>query len=468
MIAALPASLGLALQNWRIDGPIDVELVVGRSEDASGAEATIVRATAAMHGGRIQSVRGGPAMENAHLLATWDGVELRIPELHGNLSGGDVVGDLGVRHTDEGRIVGSGRLRATGIRLDGPLGEAMGGVTGGAWNRLDPGGVVDVSLDRIEFQRDQAAESFDWRLEGEAALQAVSVSGFGALTDATGSLGFEGTVQGEAPAMIFSGTLSLREARVSDLPLKLVTSPWTHKKTGEPAGRLTLDDVRGRLFGGTMSAQFGLVFDSLGAEYDLTARLDEMQLAEVIHALPVPTAGERPKLDEIRGEVNGYLYVSGRANDPSTRRGGGRFEIVRGYLYKLPILLAILNVLDLTVPNDEAVEQTQVEFFMVGQRMTLRDIALRGGVLALVGSGTVTLPDFAVDLHLANVTSRSWMRVPVLTDMIEGASREFVELHVTGPLSQPNVRTRPLPGLTDELKQLFQRRKPKPVEPDRQ
>jgi hypothetical protein len=55
--------------------------------------------------------------------------------------------------------------------------------------------------------------------------------------------------------------------------------------------------------------------------------------------------------------------------------------------------------------------------------------------------------------------------VPVLTEVIEGAARELVGLHVTGPVSQPTVRPKPLPRLNDELRRLFQKKKTEKVTP---
>ena len=75
----------------------------------------------------------------------------------------------------------------------------------------------------------------------------------------------------------------------------------------------------------------------------------------------------------------------------------------------------------------------------------------------------MSLPDQAVDLRLVYVGGRTWARVPVLSDIIEGAAKEIVELRVTGPVSRPTVRAQPLRALTDELKRLFQRKPPKKI-----
>jgi hypothetical protein len=172
-----------------------------------------------------------------------------------------------------------------------------------------------------------------------------------------------------------------------------------------------------------------------------------------------PEGGGAPA-GRVRGLADAYVYASGELGEPLSRRGGGQIEIRDGNIYRLPILLAILNVLRMAPPEDSVVHGAEAQFYIVGNRITFDDLALRGGVLALVGSGTMSIPDQAVDLRLVNMGSHHISRIPVLADFVEGASREIVELRVTGPLSSPSVRAQPLRGLTDELRKLFQR-KPK-------
>ena len=78
---------------------------------------------------------------------------------------------------------------------------------------------------------------------------------------------------------------------------------------------------------------------------------------------------------------------------------------------------------------------------------------------------TMTVSDAAVDWRLVNLGSKSWARIPVLADLMEGASRELVEIQVTGPISSPQVKARTFGAFRDELKRLFQKRKPREMQP---
>ncbi len=63
-----------------------------------------------------------------------------------------------------------------------------------------------------------------------------------------------------------------------------------------------------------------------------------------------------------------------------------------------------------------------------------------------------------------NVSPNQWSRVPGLTDFVEETAGELVALRVRGPLYQPRVTAKPLPGLSDEFKLLFKRKKPKTMQ----
>ena len=131
-------------------------------------------------------------------------------------------------------------------------------------------------------------------------------------------------------------------------------------------------------------------------------------------------------------------------------------------MYRLPIMLAILNVINLSVPDENAFHDAEADFHVVGNRVELADISLRGSILTLVGYGSMSLPDRGVDLYLVNVPPLL-ARVPGVDTLVQRASRDLVELHVTGPLFRPTVRPEPLRATIAELRSLFQKKKPKRI-----
>jgi hypothetical protein len=375
--------------------------------------------------------------------------------------------DFQSRRDDHGEN-GVIRLHAAGASLDEGIRGLVPEHMRGLWDQLGPSGRIDVRLDELSYAspgRDQPAA---WTVKGQADLRDVVLSGIAESARVNGTVSLDGMLVDRLGGTTLSGRFDETDATLYEREVRAAEGRWSYARTAAGGGCLLLERMNGRIYNGTLAADAELVFDSSHANYKLSATTQGMQISPFINASRVPRSDVRPARSsgeplDVRGLVDAHLYLSGEWNRPATRRGGGRIEIFDGYIYRLPILLAILNVLDITVPNNDVLDEARIEFFVAGNAVTLSDILLRGAALSLVGTGTMSLPDQGVDLTLVNLGSRRFSKVPVLAELIEGASRELVELRVTGPLSQPTVRASPLHRITDELKQLFQKRKPRKV-----
>ena len=278
--------------------------------------------------------------------------------------------------------------------------------------------------------------------------------------------GISGTVVGSGALVdrlggtTLAGQLAIATAEAWGHQLRWAEGQWSFARAASGEGVAALRSIRGDLHEGALAGSVGIWFEPTQTRYDLSATVRDMQIqpfAQADHAARFSDSDPA----ELSGRADGHLYLSAIVGEPLSRRGGGRIEIVDAEMFQLPILLAILNVLNLSVPDDNAFTSAEAEFLIAGNRVQFENIHLRGNVLALVGSGSMSLPDRGLDLGLVHVNPRRWARVPLLSDLIDEASRELVELHVTGPLSQPTVRARPFRGVTDEFKRLFRSRKPK-------
>jgi hypothetical protein len=236
---------------------------------------------------------------------------------------------------------------------------------------------------------------------------------------------------------------------------------------------LVIDSIQGDVYGGSLSGRVEMHYGDAPARYELKTTVHDMDIQPFIYAARSPQLATEDPVDA-RGFADVRLYLSGPLNDKPKSQpgsplvegpshvGGGRVEIREADLYRLPIMLAILNVINLAVPDKNAFHDVSSEFRIRGNRVALTDIVLQGPVLKLVGDGSISLPDRGVDLHLVNVPPLL-ARVPGLGGIVEGASRELVELHVTGPLFRPTVRPKPFRATIEELKRLFQKKKPKTI-----
>lgn len=456
--SALPQPLREALGDWKIDGPIATDTVYRtRPVDADGAGA--MRTLARLTGATVSHPRFPIPFRNVRGEITFDGEGARATGVEGRYGEAGVHLDFDVRRTQEGEE-GTFTLGATGVALNDSLRGLLSERMAATWDRLRPTGSIDLHVERLQCRRGGADGPRTWSVEGYVEFNDVGLPGVAGIERMSGTLVGSGSVVDRLGGTALSGTLALATVDVLGQRLTSAGSNWSGVRTADGTGMLALDSIQGKIHDGSLTAQVEVAFDPQRTDYSLSTTVHGMRIDPLFES----GRAQRPPDDEppeVRGLADGHLRLSGVVGRPKQTRGRGRLEILDAHIYRLPLILAIINMLKLSIPDGNAFDDARTDFFIVGNRVQLEDIVLRGDALALNGSGSMTLPDCAVDLNLQSVSIHRWARVPVLTEFVEGASRELAELHVTGPLSQPKVSLIALPGINKELKRLFRKKQPK-------
>ncbi len=456
--SALPQPVREALGDWKIDGPIATETVC-RTDSADVGGTRVMRTLARLTGATLSHPRLPIPFRNVRGQITFDAKGARGTGVEGRYGEAGVYLDFDVRRTQEGEE-GTFTLGATGVALNDSLRDLLSEGMAATWDRLRPSGSIDLQVERLECRRVGADGPRTWSVEGYVELNDVGLAGVADIERMSGTLVGSGLVVDRLGGTTLSGTLALATVEVLGQRLTSTKSDWSGVRTADGAGMLVLGSIQGRIHDGSLTAKVEVAFDPERTDYNLSTTVHGMQIAPLIRSGRAPRAPDDEPA-QVRGLADGHLYLSGVVGRPRQTRGRGRFEVLDAKIYRLPLILAIINVLQLSIPDGNAFDDARTDFFIIGNRVQFEEIVLRGSALALIGSGSMTLPECAVDLNLVSVSPHRWARVPVLTEFVEGASRELAELHVTGPLSQPKVSLIPLPGINREFKRLFRKKQPK-------
>jgi hypothetical protein len=134
---------------------------------------------------------------------------------------------------------------------------------------------------------------------------------------------------------------------------------------------------------------------------------------------------------------------------------------------KVSPLGTILSVLRLNEPTDYLFDGMLIESYLQGDRLLIPRLALSGRNTLFAGSGTMDLPDEAINLTLTarnrpaavgvgtpSAMQRVWDSTAVLQSLTEGLTGAVVRMEVTGTLGSPRVQTKALPVIEDSLKLL--------------
>lgn len=462
LCAALPPGIRDLLSDWQIDGPIATETVI-RSDPKSAGSPTTFPTVARLSGAAVRHPRFLIPFRDVQAEITIDPDGARATGIEARYGEARLRVGFDVRRQEEGSE-GSITLSATGVRLDDSLRDLLPDQMAAAWDRLQPDGSIDLRLDPLRSYRSEPEGRREWSVVGYVELNDVALPGVAELEGISGTLVGSGLIADRLGGISLSGRLSLAEPSLFGRRLTQAESDWYFARAANGEGLLVFDDIRAHVYDGTATGNVKVSFGTDQTNYSLVTTVQGMQIEPVLNARRGTRLADGKPVNA-RGLAGAHVYLSGVVGDSSSKQGGGRFEILNGHIYRLPIIFAILKVLDLSIPERDAFDEARGEFFLVGNRMQLENVRLRSSVLALDGAGTLSLPDQGVDLKLHYVSPRRWLQVPVLTGLVEGASRELVELHVTGPLSSPRVQPRPLRAISEEFDRLFEKRKPRKIQP---
>ncbi len=159
-----------------------------------------------------------------------------------------------------------------------------------------------------------------------------------------------------------------------------------------------------------------------------------------------------------RGLLDAYIALSGRLDDPHSRIGRGAFRITQGKIISFPIINRLIEVSNLSLPLDSPLDEAHARFYMQGQRVTFERLNLASDAITIVGAGDILFPDMNLDLQF---TSRSNLRIPLITDLFEALRNEIITTTVVGPVTAPKVAPSAFTGTRDLLDDLFSEPSPR-------
>lgn len=321
---------------------------------------------------------------------------------------------------------------------------------------LNPSGTFDLALTPLRFEQ-TADGGHRWIFDAVMTLRGVQADFGFRITGAQGALSGRCTID-ENGRFGIEGDVKLSSIAVAGWELQdfAATLHTREKENGERL--LELMNAEARFYGGEAVGFADVQLDKNRPRYQANITVRDAQLNEYLAsqhrratasmpasaALPPPTA---------RGSVDGRLNLRGRGGGGAFREGTGELFISRAQVWKLPLILAIFQVLNLT-PDENVFHDGRLEFSLYQDELTLQSIDLQGRAMSFVGVGTVDLATDEMDITLL-AGSPLRIRVPLLTEFLEGASREIMELRVTGTPSKPDISPQPLKSLTKALKTLF-------------
>jgi len=146
-----------------------------------------------------------------------------------------------------------------------------------------------------------------------------------------------------------------------------------------------------------------------------------------------------------------WVVLQGVGADGRDLVGQGVLSITEGELYRMPLLLRILSLLQLSPPREAAFSRAAINYYVIDRELVINELNLWGRGLNIFGSGQVKR-DNQLALTLYSGFGRGQLpHVPLFSDLVELLGKQLVRLEVGGTFSEPEVTVEPLSPLSGPL-----------------
>ena len=323
-----------------------------------------------------------------------------------------------------------------------------------AINDLAPNGTFRLYDSAFEFRRPtgslpRIASKWDLNLDCHQTDLYVGVP----LEDLSGTIQLAGSSDGQQTSL--SGQLDLDSVVWNQVQLTSVRGPiWINQTE---AGSLCLlgrgaskkqqqtpRDISAEVYGGTLVGNIQV--RNMG--------LPQFQLSAAVAGADVTRlANERfGQRDPMTGTLNGWINLAQTGRSPDAMSGRGEVHVVDANIYKLPLLVGLLKVLQNRTPNTTAFNQCDATFAIQGQHVHFDELNLLGDVVNLDGRGETNFQ--GDDLNLVFHAMVGQRRLPLISPLFSEASKQTLQLRVDGTLQDPIIHREALPAVKKTIEQI--------------
>ena len=344
------------------------------------------------------------------------------------------------------------KLTADKIEFDQELLDALPRSLGSALARLSPSGYINMDGD-LDFSLpsdEGAGPQLRWDLRFvfvKGSLQAGLK-----VEHLDGEVRFVG--HSDTRNLLCRGELDIASVMINDLQVTSIKGPllidseqllagmWAERNI--PSSRAPRF-ITARVFGdGELSLDGQLKFSPAG-KFHIQTSVDHADLATIVTDL-------QPSVRGVTGKVSGAVNLDGTTEGVHTWRGGGQVKLTDAYLYELPALVSVLQVLSIQRPDRNAFTESNMEFKIEGDDLEFTRLDLNGDVISLKGKGRVT---GRRELALTFYTQIGHGELQIFRPLVGDMNRQFMLIEVTGPLERPISRKTAFPKLNENLRQIF-------------
>jgi hypothetical protein len=304
-------------------------------------------------------------------------------------------------------------------------------------------GNLSLDLTKLTYRADPdpARDEGDLTFAGSIALVANSLEIGVPITNATGTITFDGAAKGGnlggLVGKVALSTLTLGGREIKNFKCDLIKPA--------SADALRIGKIAGEVAGGALAGQIDLIFpDKSPARFGLGLVLRNADVREL--------AGQNEK--DIKGQLMASLAIEGNWGDPDSRRGRGDVSVSGKDMYKIPLLLGLMQITNLSLPISSPFNEAAARYTVEGEKVSFDQIELRASNMLMSGSGWLDFKSKRVKMTFVTDNPNAW-RIPFISDILQGARQEFMQINVSGTVQEPKVSGSMMNSFTTTVDEVF-------------
>ncbi len=202
--------------------------------------------------------------------------------------------------------------------------------------------------------------------------------------------------------------------------------------------------ITAKVYGGALQSDCTVTLADK-SRFSLQALLTDGDLKRFAHE----AVSGKQKID---GKVLASINVSGDTSGVHSLNGRGQIRLTDADIYQLPFMASMLKLLSVKPPDSTAFTNSSIEYRIEGDHVYLDKVAFNGDVISLEGSGEMDF-DSSIRATFHTLVGRSDWQLPVLKTVMGAASRQLMQIHVTGTLANPKMTRDVLPAVSQAIQQ---------------
>lgn len=315
--------------------------------------------------------------------------------------------------------------------------------------RLDGGYHLEQS--QLTYQPRTTSQEPSFSFKGQVHLDDARATLGVPITKMNGTMDIDVTQSGEQKLPLVKMKLNIDKLLAAD---RLISPLTVHMDNNASQGQvLFIQQFSGHCYNGLLHGQGQIAMDETAA-FMVRLTLQNADYEPMISPRG-PLSSQVVEDALVRPTLSADLTISGMEQQGNTQRSGrGSIAIRNASIYRFPLTMSIVQLLNLATPTARQFNDADVQFLIDNDIINIEQIELISPTINITGSGSLRYSDQALNLEMFTRNPGAPNLGPV-TELMKMFKNELVGIHVGGTLENPVTTIKSLGGIRNTMSEIL-------------